>query len=103
MTKKFWADWQERINETRNIWVFYTWNDYKGIERKYVSHRLMYEDQGDRLLRAVFHKDVVELVIEQRRVKLNKGFKSGTHTHIENKYITLHRTEIASIDFFGFK
>jgi len=26
MTKKFWADWQKRIGETKNIWLFSKYN-----------------------------------------------------------------------------
>ena len=85
MTKKFWNDWQKRVGETKNIYLF--WFHPDGYRRKLYGGVLC-ELIGDVLLKADFHGDAVDLTIERRR-----------HKHIENEYITLHREEIASIEF----
>ena len=92
MTKKFWADWQKRIVETKQVWYHkvmpggYTWNTYL-------------INSNDRLIKADFHNDAVDLIIEHH----NEVFgRNGNHVHIENEYITIHRTEIASIEFIKY-
>ena len=96
MTKKYWTDWQKRIGETKNIYLFYKHydsnNNFLWYDKKCTSGKLN-ELAGDKLIKAVFHGDAVDLVIE----KWHKTFSS--HIHVENEYITLHRKDIASIDF----
>ena len=87
MTKKFWKDWQNRIGETEDIKLrFCVFN--KNNVRCY-CHSVLY---GDKILDASFHGDAVDLVIERH------GWGNG-HNIVENEYLTLLRTEIASIKF----
>lgn len=90
MTKKFWNDWQNRIGETKNIWLFskYYGNAFYGL---YVLNT------DDHLIKATFHGDAVDLIIE--RHKWVFGVNCNDHFHIENEYLTLHREEISSIEF----
>jgi hypothetical protein len=95
MTKKFWNDWKGRIGETKNIYLFLIYPDgyrhmrYSGI---------LNECNGDVLLKANFHGDAVDLVIERKTEVINWALRRRQQ-HIENEYITLHREEIASIEF----
>lgn len=94
MTKKFWADWQKRIGETKNIWLF---SKYYG-NAFYGSYLL---NANDRLIKATFHEDTVDLVIERHTTVFNKKAWNFCG-HVENEYTTLHRNEIASIDFIKY-
>ena len=91
MTKKFWADWQNRIGETKdielNICVF-----NKNNTRCYYHSVLSRVHREDKILYAAFHGDAVDLVIERH------GWANGHYT-VENEYLTLHRNEIKSIEF----
>ena len=95
MTKKFWNDWQKRVGETKNIYLFLIYPDgyrhmrYSGI---------LNECNGDVLLKANFHGDAVDLTIE-RHTEVVDWALLRRHKHIENQYITLHREEIANIEF----
>ena len=90
MTKKFWKDWQNRIDETEdiklNICVF-----NKNNARCYYNSVLS-QVYNDKILKASFHGDAVDLVIERY------GW-GNNHNIVENEYLTLRRTEIASIKF----
>ena len=90
MTKKYWKDWQKRIGETKNIYLF--WIHPDGYRRKLYGGVLS-ELNGDVLLKANFHGDAVDLVIEKWHNTFSKSI------HVYNEYITLHREEIASIEF----
>jgi len=94
MTKKFWADWQKRIGETKNIWLFssFTGNAFYG---SYVLNT------DDRLIKAIFHGDTVDLIIERHTTVFNKKTCKFCE-HVENEYTTFHRNEIASIDFIKY-
>ena len=94
MTKKYWADWQKRIGETKNIWLF---SKYYGTAR-YGSYVL---DTHDRLIKATFHEDTVDLIIERHTEIIDWNTRS-LKQHIENEYLTLHRNEIASIEFIKY-
>lgn len=93
MTKKFWKDWQNRIGETKNIYLNHfiiTFTD-KGNRTYYYS--ILSDVHGeDKLLHATFHGDAVDLIIERH------GWANGHHT-VENEYLTLHRQEIKNIEF----
>ena len=89
MTKKFWNDWQKRIGETKNIYLFFGQN---GWRRKRPTGELN-ELAGDILLKAEFHGNAVDLIIERWHHTLTKAMP------IENQHITLHREEIACIKF----
>ena len=94
MTQKFWKDWQNRIGETEdiklNICVF-----NKNNEKRYY-HSVLSHIHNDKILKASFYSDVVDLVIERH------GWGNG-HNIIENEYLTLHRTEIKSIKFKNYE
>lgn len=90
MTKKFWKDWQNRIDKTITI---YGWS--KTISGRYVkinTSLLSYElDWAHyKILSINFHGDVVkfECLVED----LFEGTKY-------RKYITLHRTQISTVTF----
>ena len=89
MTKKFWKDWQNRIGETKNIELC-SFVTNKNNGRTYYHSVL--SNGEDKILKASFHVDSVDLVIERH------GWGNG-HNTIENEYFTLHRTEIDSIEF----
>jgi hypothetical protein len=91
MTKKFWADWQRRIGETKNIYLF-----SKYLTRVRYGHYLLNENCEDSLINASFHGDVVDLVIQRKTWCFN-------HVHVENEYLTLHRIEIANIKFIKYE
>lgn len=92
MTKKFWLDWQKRIGETKdielNICVF-----NKNNARCYY-HSVLSSLYNDKILKASFHGDAVDLVIERH------GWGNG-HNVVENEYLTLHRIDIKTIEFFN--
>lgn len=93
MTKKFWKDWQTRISETKNIWLF---SKYYG-NAFYGSYVLKL---NDRLIKATFHGDTVDLIIECHTSVIDRNTHS-LKQHVENEYLTLHRTEIANIEFIN--
>ena len=92
MTKKYWKDWQNRLGETKNIYKF--WFHLDGWKRKSCRGELN-NLAGDKLAKATFNHatDTVELVIERWHQTFTKSI------HIQNEYITLHREDIASIEF----
>jgi len=93
MTKKFWKDWQNRIGETKNIDLAeFVTNPNNG--RTYYVTVLQF-DSNDKILKANFHGNTVDLVIE--RHLYTKG-----HWTVENEYLTLHRNEIESIEFIKY-
>ena len=91
MTKKFWNDWKKRIGETTNIWLFskYHGNAFYG---SYVLNR------NDKLVKAKFHEDTVDLIIERHNEILDFNTRS-IKQHVENEHLTLNRNDIATIDF----
>ena len=97
MTKKFWADWQRRIGETSNVYV------YGGYHNKYAKHLLdnwSYMDgPKEKIIKANFHNDAVDLVIERHHPVLSNGRE---HFTTENEYVTLHRNEIKTIEFIKY-
>ena len=94
MTKKYWADWQKRIGETKNIYLF---SKFHG-NAFYGSYVL---DTDDRLIKATFHGDAVDLIIERHTQVIDWNTRS-LKQHVENEYKTLHRNEIASIEFIKY-
>jgi hypothetical protein len=91
MTKKYWIDWQKRIGETKNIWLF---SKYYG--NSFYGHYLL--DDNDCIVKISFHGNTVDLVIERHTKVIDWNTRSLKH-HIENEHLTLHRVEIASIEF----
>lgn len=90
MTKTFWAYWQKRIGETKNIFLFSNWNNY---HTKLLRNFYGVEDE---IIKATFNGDNVDLII----VRKNSTIKNGKlNYHAENEYLTLNRLEIASIEF----
>ncbi len=94
MTKKYWADWQKRIGETKNIYLYHfiiITNKDKGNRTYY--HSILSSVHGDdKILHATFYGDTVDLVIERH------DWANGHYT-VQNEYLTLHRNEISSIEF----
>lgn len=88
MAKKFWLDWQKRVGETDEISI---WNKDKDH-----SKILYYPSFGDRLIKATFNGDTVDLIVEVQTIVLGKN---GYHGHSENRYFTLHREDIKTIYF----
>ena len=102
MTKKFWTDWRRRIGETKNIYLFGKIYNGNGSFAYYVGKwpsPLL--DENDRLIKATFHNDAVDLVIERHTKVIDWHTRSLKH-HVENEYKTLHRDEIASIKFIKY-
>lgn len=94
MTKKFWKDWQNRIGETKNIYLrtcVFNKNNVKWYYHNVLSN--LYDK--DKILKASFHGDAVDLIIERY------WYVDG-HWHIENEYLTLHRNEIKTIVFINY-
>ena len=92
MTKKFWKDWQNRIGETKNIELC-SFVTNKNNGRTYYHSVL--SNGEDKILKASFNGNTVYLVIERH------GWGNG-HNTVENEYLTLHRTEIDSIEFMKY-
>lgn len=93
MTKKFWNDWQKRVYETENIYLFLVYNE---TVRTTSNCALLSKSLGDKIVKAEFHNDAVDLVIERH----TSAWKNGQiHQVIQNEYKTLHREEIAKIKF----
>ena len=93
MTKKFWKDWQKRIGETKNIYLrICVFNKNNG--RRYY-HNILSTLGEDKILKASFYEDAVDLVIERH------WYVDG-HCHVENEYLTLHRNEIATVKFIKY-
>lgn len=94
MTKKFWNDWQKRIGETKDILInCIIFN--KSKTNTYYHHILSDYCGDDKILKASFHGDAVDLIIEKH------GWGNGHYT-VENDYLTLHRIEIDSIEFIKY-
>ena len=90
MTKKYWNDWQKRVDQTKDIYLFIIYSD--GYKHKRFGGMLSHL-YGDRLLKADFHGDAVDLIIE-------RWHRTSTRAmHVENEYLTLHREEIACVKF----
>lgn len=99
MTKKFWKDWQNRIGETKDIYRFGKIYNSDGSFSYYVGKwpsPLL--DTNDRLVKAAFHGDAVDLIIE-RHTRVIDWDTWSVKQHVENEYLTLHRNEIATIEF----
>ena len=96
MTKKFWTDWQNRIGETKNIYLeICVFNKNNG---EYYYHNVLSKlHDKDKILKAEFHGNTVDLIIERHKWVFGKN--CNDHWNIENEYLTLHRTEIKTIQF----
>ena len=91
MTKKFWADWQNRIGETINILLrIAVFNPNNGA----CYYRSVLGNE-DKILKASFHGDAVDLTIERHWTK-------NGHYVVENEYLTIHRQEIKTIEFINY-
>jgi len=56
---------------------------------------------NDRLIKASFHGDAVDLIIVRHNRVIDWNTRS-LKQHVENEYLTLHRNEIASIEFIKY-
>ncbi len=93
MTKKFWKDWQNRIEETKNIYLrICVFNKNNG---RCYYHNVLSTLYEDKILKASFHGNAVDLKIE-------RNWYVDGHWHTEDEYLTLHRTEINTIEFIKY-
>ena len=93
MTKKFWNDWKKRVNETYRIDLFESVEVNGEFYNRW--NLLCHSFADDKIIKAKFNNDSVDLVIEQHRWVIS----SPSHLHKENLYVTLERTNIKSIEF----
>lgn len=93
MTKKFWNSWQNRIGETKNIYLSNC--IYNQINARWYYCNVLSTLDEDKILKASFHEDTVDLIIERHM------FING-HYHVENEYLTLHRQDIRTIKFWKY-
>jgi len=73
MTKKYWLDWQKRIGETRNIELF---SVFSHGEYKMKLGNVLNELAEEKLIKATFHKNTVDLIIERHKPKLKDEYKN---------------------------
>ena len=91
MTKKFWLDWQKRIGETKQIYGWYENTKGKCVGGSLVGYLPF------KILSAKFNGDTVNLILEIKTQVFD--FYCKSHFHIENKYLTLHREYISTVEF----
>lgn len=89
MTKKFWNDWQKRIDETKKIIGWY--EEASGKRKGSLIGLLPFK-----ILSAKFNNDTVDLALE---LEFDVVDENGWHTRFENKYLTLNREDIATVEF----
>ena len=89
MTKKFWKDWQNRISETKHIYLNHFIINGDKTHYNYILSSIHGEDK---ILHATFNGDTVDLIVECH------GWGNGHHI-VENEHLTLHRNEIKAIEF----
>ena len=92
MTKKFWNDWQNRIGETKKI---IGWYEESSGKRRYGGSLIGY--WKFKIISAKFDGDTVDLTLE---VELDVVDENGWQSRLENKYFTLNRKEIATVEFY---
>lgn len=93
MTKKFWNDWKKRIDETYRIDLFESIKVNGEFYNRW--NLLCHAFADDKIIKAKFNGDLVDLTIKQYRWVSS----SPSHLHTENLYVTLERTNIKSIEF----
>lgn len=93
MTKKFWNDWKKRVNETYRIDLFESVEVNGEFYNRW--NLLCHSFADDKIIKAKFNGDSVDLTIKQYRWVSS----SPSHLHTENLYVTLERTNIKSIEF----
>ncbi len=91
MTKKSWNTWQKRIGETKNVY-FTNKYDY------WCGNHLLNELSGDKIKKATFKEDSVDLVIARRFRIID--IKTGSYSYkIEDEHLTLNREDIEYVKF----
>lgn len=90
MTKKFWNDWQKRIGETKQIYGWYENSKGKCVGGSLTGYLPF------KILSAKFNGDTIDLKLE---IKSEVWTFQGIHTHVENKYLTLNRKDISTVEF----
>lgn len=94
MTKKFWKEWENKVEYTKNIYLFYYYSIGDCNFKRASACGLL--NREDRIIDAKFNKNTVDLTIERHREIFNIN---GNHWHIQNEKITLKREDIAKIEF----
>lgn len=96
MTKKFWEAWKNRIDETYLIWLYESVIVNGKCHNGWNILNHVYAD--DKIIKATFKGDTVDLVIKKFSWVIGGGKNSG-HLRSENLYITLDRKNIKTIEF----
>lgn len=90
MTKKFWADWQKRIDETESIRMKFN-NDMNGR-----GYMLFYPDSA-KIIKCTFDGDTAELILEKTIHEFNRNMGFYYTKQIET--VTINRNNIKTIKF----
>ena len=90
MTKKFWADWQKRIDETESIRMKFN-NDMNGR-----GYMLFYPDSA-KIIKCNFNGDIAEVILEKTIRGFNRNMGFYYIKQIET--VTINRNNIKTIKF----
>lgn len=90
MTKKFWADWQKRIDETESIRMKFN-NDMNGR-----GYMLFYPDSA-KIIKCNFNGDIVEVILEKTIPGFSRNMGFFYTKQIET--VTINRNNIKTIKF----
>ena len=90
MTKKFWADWQKRIDETESIRMKFN-NDMNGR-----GYMLFYPDSA-KIIKCNFNGDIAEVILEKTIPWFNRNMGFYYIKQIET--VTINRNNIKTIKF----
>ena len=91
MTKKFWNDWQKRVGETKAIYGWYENSKGREVGGSLIGYLPF------KIISAKFNKNTVDLVLEETSLNVI----TNRH-HVENRYLTLNRKEIATVEFIKY-
>ena len=87
MTKTNWIGWQNRANKTEQIWVYNDYSKREPLLRIFDRYEVI-----DKIMKIRFKGDTVDLTIRRKP-------RTGQDWDEYDENITLHRTDIVSVDF----
>ena len=90
MTKKFWADWQKRIDETESIRMKFN-NDMNGR-----GYMFFYPDSA-KIIKCNFNGDIAEVILEKTIPEFNRN--TGFYYTKQIETVTINRNNIKTIKF----
>ena len=93
MTKKFWNDWKERVDETYRIELFKSIKIDDHFYNKWTLLNHTFAD--DEIIKATFNNDSVDLVIKKHEMVPDESFA----IRAIDFNVTLERSNIKSIEF----